>query len=97
MEFAPIHTITLIDYNQDGHKDLLLCGNDERLKLRLGEIDANYGFLFQGDSSGQFTYVDQLKSGLKIRGDVRDVEVLGDLILFGVNNGKLIAYSYEAN
>jgi hypothetical protein len=96
-QFAPVHTITLIDYNQDGHKDLLLCGNDERLKLRLGEIDANYGFLFQGDSSGQFTYVDQLKSGLKIRGDVRDVEVIGDLILFGLNNGKLVAYSYGAN
>ena len=38
-----------------------------------GSLDSNYGILLRGDGEGNLSYVDQSKSGLKIRGDVSKV------------------------
>jgi len=92
VQFAPVHAITVLDYNQDGHQDVLLTGNNHHVKLRLGQMDANYGVLLQGNGSGDFTYVPQELSGFKIQGDVRSVIQLDDRILFGLNGGPVITY-----
>ena len=91
-QFAPVYAIQALDFDKDGNQDLLLCGNNSHLKLRLGKSDANYGMLFQGDGKGDFSYVDQVTSGLKIRGDVRCVVQIGDVLLFGINQQALAAY-----
>lgn len=91
-QFAPVYTIDFLDYNADGHIDLLLCGNNSRLKLRLGKSDANYGILLKGDGKGGFTYINQVSSGLNLIGDVRGVVQFGELFLFGRNQLPLEAY-----
>ena len=50
---APAFTVTALDFNKDGQKDLLLCGNTLQTRLRFGRADANYGLLLQGDGRGQ--------------------------------------------
>jgi hypothetical protein len=91
-QYAPIYTINTLDFNDDGHKDLLLCGNINNARIRFGKYDANYGLLLQGNGQGGFHTVPQYRSGFKLKGDVRSSIVLEDMILFGINNQKIMAY-----
>jgi len=92
VQYAPIYTITSLDYNVDGNKDLLLCGNINNARIRFGKYDANYGLLLKGDGDGSFTVLPQHQSGFKLKGDVRSTIIIDDLILFGINNQEIKAY-----
>ncbi|MBI1225781.1 MAG: RNA-binding protein [Bacteroidetes bacterium] len=94
-QYAPIHAIAVFDADKDGNFDLLLCGNDNNLKLRLGRADANHGVLLRGDGRGGFQYIEQVKSGLRINGDVRSIVQLGDKFLFGINQKTIVAYKLK--
>ncbi|MEM6320900.1 MAG: VCBS repeat-containing protein [Bacteroidota bacterium] len=94
-QFSSIRAIQILDYNGDEQLDLLLCGNNSHLKLRLGKSDANYGVLLEGDGKGNFTYVNQRRSGLKLRGDVTEILQLDDLLLFGVHQRPVAAYEIQ--
>jgi hypothetical protein len=96
-QFAPVHTITVLDYDRNGNQDLLLCGNESNAKLRLGKSDANYGVLLRGDGRGGFSYVPQRRSGFRLQGDVRQVVQLDDgRLLFGIAGAELRAYRLTA-
>jgi len=92
VQYAPVHTITELDYNDDGNPDLLLCGNESLAKQRWGKSDANSGVLLRGDGKGGFTYIPQSESGFKLTGDVRSVVQIDDLLLFGVRGERVRAY-----
>jgi hypothetical protein len=94
-QYAPVHTITEMDFNADGHADLLLCGNDSMEKQRWGKADANTGVLLKGDGKGGFAYVPASASGFNLRGDVRSVVMIEDLLLFGIRGSKVVAYKQK--
>jgi hypothetical protein len=81
-----------IDYNDDGHSDVLLCGNNSNFKIRLSRFDANYGVLLSGDGKGNFRYVPQTESGFKISGDVRSSLNINNAIYLGINGQPLTVY-----
>ncbi len=91
-QYAPVFTLTALDYNGDGRKDLLLCGNVNQARLRFGKYNANHGLLLTGDGSGKFTAVPQAASGFRLTGDVRSVVATGNRLLFGLNGQALAAY-----
>jgi hypothetical protein len=91
-QYAPVHTIHVFDYNSDGKSDMLLCGNNSYTKIKTGKFDANYGVLLQGIGSGNFKYIDQTISGLKIKGDVRSVVDLNGSLVFGLIQQPLLSY-----
>jgi hypothetical protein len=91
-QYSPVFTITSLDYDGDGNKDLLLCGNITHSRLRFGKYDANYGVLLKGDGKGGFQYIEQPLSGFHLRGDVRSVENLHGTLFFGVNGEGIKAY-----
>lgn len=90
-QFAPIFTISAFDYDKDGKKDLVLAGNIHRARLKFGDYDANSGFVFKNDGKGNFGFTGQL--GLK--GDVRSALIINDLILFGINQGKVRGFKIQ--
>lgn len=94
-QYSPIYAISVLDYDKDGNDDLLLCGNNSNLKLRLGRADANQGVLLLGDGKGSFRYMNQVQSGLQVKGDVRCVVQLGNVFLFGINQQPLITYKLK--
>lgn len=96
-QYSPVYSIVISDFNEDGAKDLLLCGNSSRFKLRLGKFDANYGVLLRGDGAGRFTYVDQTRSGLQLTGDVRSTLQIGNTLLFGINGQPVKSYQINQN
>ena len=91
-QFSPVFTITELDYDNDGKKDLLLCGNINHARLRFGKSDANYGILLKGDGRGNFTYIPQRQSGFHIRGDVRSVLKINGQLFFGLNQESIKSY-----
>ena len=67
---SPIRTIQTLDYNNDNNVDLILFGNMSSVSPFFGVFDSNYGILLEGNGMGDFSYINQAKSGLKIKGDV---------------------------
>jgi hypothetical protein len=96
-QYAPVNSIISFDLNKDGNDDLILTGNNSNNKIYLGRLNANHGVVLLGDGKGNFRYLSQDKSGLKIRGDVRDVIVVDNCLLFGINNDKMKVYKFEKN
>jgi hypothetical protein len=94
-QFAPVFTLTAIDYDKDGNQDLLLCGNINHARLRFGKYDANYGVLLKGDGKGGFSYITQNKSGFTIWGDTRSVINTGKQLLLGINQKDIKAYQIK--
>jgi hypothetical protein len=91
-QYSPVYTITSFDYDHDGHDDLLLCGNSNHARLRMGKYDANYGTLLKGDGKGNYTYITQPQSGFKLVGDVRGVLQIKNILLFSMDKSILKAY-----
>jgi hypothetical protein len=89
-QFAPVYAMTLLDYNRDGNMDLLIGGNQSSIRIRMGVIDANFGQLFEGNGKGAFSYVPQSKSGLKITGDIKSLQLIDikgvKVLMAGINN-----------
>jgi enediyne biosynthesis protein E4 len=95
-QFAPVYKILPLDVNNDGSKDLLLLGNNDYPRLKIGKIDACFGALLLNDGKGNFSYVPQTGSGLRIAGDVKDAVMLTvagqEFLVAGINNGRLATY-----
>ncbi len=92
-QYAPVNTLQIGDFNQDGHKDILMCGNNSQYKIRLGKFDANYGVLLQGNGKGDFMYVPQSKTGLKLKGEVRSALQIDGNLFFGISKSPLKTYA----
>jgi len=95
VQSSPIYAIATLDYNRDGHKDLLLCGNISRARLKFGNSDANYGILLRNNGKGGFNYVSQQQSGFKLKGDVKSIISFNDKLLFGINQQDIAAYQFK--
>ena len=96
--FFPVFAITTGDFDRDGKQDIILGGNTDHARIKIGKIDAGYGVLLKGDGKGRFEYVSQLNSGLSVRGCTRDIIKIdgknGDRLIFGINNQAPVMYSY---
>ncbi|MES3017684.1 MAG: VCBS repeat-containing protein [Bacteroidota bacterium] len=99
-QYAPVYGIAALDVNSDGKKDLIFAGNNSWTRIKFGHFTSSNGTLLTGTGTGQFSYVPQWKSGLKIRGNVRSLQVArsdkdtrGQLIL-GINDSPAMTIRY---
>ncbi len=92
-QIAPVFGIVVDDFNKDGIKDVFLGGNFYGLKPEVGRLDASYGVTLLGEPGQKFRYTGASKSGLFIRGEVRDAKEIntnkGSYILMARNNDSL--------
>lgn len=99
-QFAPVYALASADVNGDGNLDIITGGNFTQARVSVGQCDANYGIVFIGDGKGLFTTLDPQISGLKFRGDVRDIEIMNikgvDYMLVGRNGDKLKVYRIKS-
>jgi hypothetical protein len=96
--FFPVYAISTGDFDRDGKQDIILAGNTDHARIKIGKIDAGYGVLLKGDGKGNFEYVPQPKSGLSVSGCTRDIIKLkgknDDRVIFTINNQAPVIYSY---
>ena len=94
-QYGPVYAIATTDINGDGKPDLLLAGGNQWTRIRFGRYHASHGILLLNDGKGNFRYVPQDQSGLRLRDDTRDVLDLGNKkIIFGINDGPAQIYNY---
>ena len=98
-QFSPVYAINSLDANKDGNQDLLLAGNFEKTRVSIGKFDANHGMLFLGDGKGNFNYSPQAESGLSVKGDVRDIQIINikgkSTVLFSISDKPVVSYSLQ--
>ena len=89
-QFSPVYAIRSLDVNNDNKKDIVLAGNNIWTRVKFGQYTANHGMVFLGNGKGKFNYVPQRESGLKIKGNVRSMEILtagkSKSLVFGLND-----------
>jgi len=93
-QLAPVFGMLAEDYNQDGHLDVLLTGNDFGTEIAKGRYDALNGLLLLGDGTGNFKPVDLSKAGFFVPGDGKSlVQLQGadgqTLVAAGQNKAQL--------
>jgi hypothetical protein len=95
-QLSPVFAALVSDLNSDGMKDIFLAGNFFGVKPQTGRFDASYGTTLLGDSEHRFTFLHPLKSGLFIKGEVRDIADVktanGEYIVVSRNNDKFILF-----
>ncbi|GAB3771574.1 VCBS repeat-containing protein [Spirosoma horti] len=94
-QYAPVYSILVDDVDRDGKPDLLLMGNNSRMRLRIGKVDANHGLLLHNQGKWQFSERSAQETGLMVRGDVRDVKKVNDYIVVGVNGEKILTFKQK--
>ena len=76
---AQISTIKKIipkDINQDGYLDLILLENMYGFEVETPKQDAGYGLYLVGDGKGNFTPMMPFESGLFVKGEVANAEMI---------------------
>lgn len=82
-QISSINKFVIDDFNGDGNLDVVLAGNLYNAEVETPRADASFGLYLQGDGTGNFQTKTMMESGLKIVGDVRDMELLS---INGVNH-----------
>jgi len=98
-QFSPMYGIAAEDFDKDGNIDILMGGNFYQSKPEVGIYDASYGLFLKGDGKGNFRTLSAQKSGLKVRGAVRDINVLhggqNKILLVALNNGATSVFNFN--
>lgn len=100
-QFSPIYSVLVKDLDNDGKQDIFLGGNFYSVPTQVGRYDANYGCMLKGDGHNKFAYVPPSKSGLFIKGEVRDITTVQtkkeNYILIARNNDSLQIFERTKN
>jgi enediyne biosynthesis protein E4 len=70
-QVSPIHAVGTLDYNGDGHLDVLLAGNFYDVLPEIGRYDASFGLVLAGQGGGEFRVLKPKESGFFVQGQVR--------------------------
>jgi len=95
-QISPVYKIIVEDVNKDQFPDIILFGNNEYPRLKIGKMDANFGTVLLNDGKGNFHVASYDESGLFVPGDVKDASIIhangAKYLLIGVNNSDLLAF-----
>ncbi len=93
VQYSPVYAAFTGDFNNDGNTDILLGGNLYNVKPEVGRYDASYGSFLLGDGKGGFRNIPARESGLRLKGEIRDiVELLtakGKILVVARSNDPL--------
>lgn len=89
-QLSTINDMVIDDLDNDGIKDILVCGNSNDPAVMVGNLDADGAVLLKGAGQGNFTCVSVANAGLNIRGENRRIIYLKDkkstAVIFLKNN-----------
>ncbi len=92
-QFSSTNAIVIHDVDRDGDKDLLLGGNLFSSEVETKRNDASIGQYLANNGSGKFSYMPYGKSGLCLRYDLKNLEIIDNkshsFLLAANNNGPL--------
>jgi enediyne biosynthesis protein E4 len=75
-QMSCINAIIPVDVNNDGFVDLVTGGNQFGFLPQFEKLDASFGDVLINDGKGNFTWQQDKKCGISLRGEVRDIALL---------------------
>ena len=95
-QFAPVHAAFVLDFDGDGHADIVLGGNLSRAKPQTGVYLGSQGQYLKGSGDGTFVATAPADSGFMVQGEVRDILCLAiggkSVILLARNHDRMVAF-----
>ena len=95
-QLAPSYAILAIDINNDGHKDIVLGGNQYNAQPQTGIYAGSYGAVMMNNGNRKFNPVSSENSGFFIKGQIRDIQKLRfkneDLVIVAQNDDSLAVF-----
>jgi hypothetical protein len=76
VQLSSVNAIRCTDLNGDGFPDLILGGNEFGFLPQFGRLDGSFGDALINDGQGHFTFMKNARSGLNLRGQVRDIAII---------------------
>ena len=70
-QLSNINDVVIDDIDNDGIKDILVCGNSDDPAVMVGNYDATSALLLKGTGKGNFTAVSPADNGLTVSGESR--------------------------
>lgn len=77
-QLSTINDIVVADIDDDGIKDILVCGNSNDPAVMVGNYDATSGLHLRGTGKGNFEAVSPAENGLTVNGESRKMIYLKD-------------------
>lgn len=101
-QFSSVNSILVNDFDNDGQLDMLVAGNLYGAEVETPRNDASYGLYLKGKPDGFFEAVPATKSGILIKGEVKELRLLNGPnntknILAVKNNGRVQAFVRSSN
>jgi hypothetical protein len=100
-QLSCINVIHCMDVNNDGHVDLVLGGNQFGFLPQFERLDASLGDVLINNGKGQFLWQDVSKTGVRLRGEMRDIVEINSqtkkYLLFLQNNDYPVLYEVNKN
>jgi hypothetical protein len=100
-QLSCINVILPTDVNGDGYTDLVMGGNQFGFMPQFEKLDASFGEVLINNGKGGFTWQESRKTGLRLRGEVRDIAEFGDrgnrYFLFLQNSEPPVLYRLNNN
>ncbi|CAM3792778.1 VCBS repeat-containing protein [Aquirufa aurantiipilula] len=89
---SPIYAIAVLPKDGQKDADIVLAGNMNHAKLRIGKMDANSGLVLTSKGNLSYEALSPKKTGLWLQGDVRSMQVMGKQLFIGINQGGILQY-----
>ncbi len=96
VQFSSVNAIQCTDLNGDGYPDLILGGNEFGFLPQFGRLDGSFGDVLLNDGKGNFSFMENARSGLNLQGQVRDIGLIKGQkktrVLFLINDEYPVLY-----
>jgi hypothetical protein len=95
-QLSCINAVQPVDVNGDGYIDLVSGGNQFGFLPQFEKLDGCFGDVMINDGKGGFTWQESKKTGLDLRGELRDIAIIknkkGTYLFFLQNNEFPLLY-----
>lgn len=92
---SPVYAIAVKDLNADSLPELVVGGNLSRAKPETGIYMGSYGWVLNNQGGGEFKALWPDESGLRVKGEIRNLLWNGELLFIARNNDSLMAFQLE--
>ncbi|MEB2780105.1 VCBS repeat-containing protein [Algoriphagus sp. C2-6-M1] len=92
IQSSPIQSIAAL--NASKGFDLLLLGNRENARLKIGKIDANPGWILHKNDQGIWEVIAPNKTGLQLRSNVSSAVNIGNTLWVGIPSVGVYKFGY---